>query len=300
MREAEGSLFGHAWLKGPDGKPWASRSTVTLRLDSWEPRPLDEWPQGQPVRHPEVGRNVGAHLYLGYGPLTYQRGQGTRLKTAREIAPGSTRLRIAVRTAAPPCHLDDVLLLWSWFGAIGGRCRNGWGSMTVDGVEARDVGALRRYSRPMSECLADEWPRAIGTDTRGLLLWRSRETFHDWSAAMKALAELKVEIRTSLPFAAPGNGVQDRHFLASPVTHHGAPWDGGDYRLSNQLCFKVRRDADGLRGVALHLPHGLPTALIDEVQPAVPRAAFTERQARVWGIVHGILDRSPLMERWPA
>ncbi|MCS7044407.1 MAG: hypothetical protein NZR01_16605, partial [Bryobacteraceae bacterium] len=69
MREAEGRLFGNAWLtQRVNGREEtaASRSMVRLRLSSWAAGGRKTW-QGldsQRVQHPEVNQPVGPHLYL--------------------------------------------------------------------------------------------------------------------------------------------------------------------------------------------------------------------------------------------
>lgn len=79
MREEEGKLFGNAWLeKEVNGRSQsaASRSLVRLQLSAWKDGSQRIWQnaRAQTVRHPEVPKLVDAHLYLGYGPLTYKGG----------------------------------------------------------------------------------------------------------------------------------------------------------------------------------------------------------------------------------
>ena len=128
VREREGRLFGHAWLQ-EKGQAWASRSRVLMRLGKWTKGTLERWPPDPRVRHDEVRRDVGAHLYLGYGPLKFER--GTILKASRALAAGET---ISLLLLTPPEHREEVvraLQLMAWFGAVGGRSRNGWGSLEL-------------------------------------------------------------------------------------------------------------------------------------------------------------------------
>jgi CRISPR-associated protein Cmr1 len=302
LREEEGTLLGHAWLKtraSGKEKTWARRSTVRLVIDGWQEGALRAWGTDPKVQHPEVdagGGRVGAHLYLGYGPLVYSKEtRGTVLKRPSAIDAGTTfTLAFQHAPAGAGLRLDEVLDLWRWFGTVGGRCRNGWGSLEVDEGTASglDPRTLEPYLRPLESCLRADWPHALGRDERGALLWRSQRTFGGWQDAMEELARVKIAFRTAVSVATSSSGVADRHFLASPVTNHSAPWDrSGRARLANQLCFKVLPTAHGKQAVAFHFPHALPGAL---ERPAESRDL--QRQLKVWRTVHGVLDRE--MVRW--
>ncbi len=323
LREAEGQLFGAANDEGGGSQ----RSRVRLRLDTWSKGKLQgAWGNDPRVNHREVGpngREVGAHLYLGYGPLSYQ--QGTALKANAAIQAGEfARCRLAwpddEKTVA------DAIQLMHWFGSLGGRSRNGWGSIAVQHESIAPVipekftfqkGLLGHISRPLRECLELDWPHALGRSADGrLLVWKSRETFSDdWRAAMQALAKAKIEFRTQKLQFAHGETqhqtkptdipFEDRHLLAYPVTHHavagwaeefapgklkydGRGWVVQSTRLANQLRFKVTRNADGkLMALIYHLPCGLPGQLAKSLGRQAPSI---ETQTAIWSRVHDYLD----------
>lgn len=315
MRELEGRLFGHAWLReGHEGQVWACQSQVRVRLDQWTRGNLTSWDPADPqVTHPEVGeggRNVGAHLYLGFGPLVFSFRSGrTSLRDASALSAGTpVELTIISKPeVAPELHLDEITRLWKWFGTIGGRSRNGWGSFDVkaDGLSAAlDLDALRPFSRDFAACFSEDWPHAIGRDRRGLLLWRTRDC-GSWSEAVRTLAETKIDFRTHLGFSwsAAGSQVGPRHVLAYPVTNHGVEaWNhGGDesFRLANQLLFKVVEVVEGsttrYRGLVVHFPHRLPEVMLERLNPHV-RKAVREGEQGAWQTVHRRLDEQ--MMRW--
>lgn len=324
VREEEGLLFGHAWL----GTPTAGRSRVRLQLlDGWRAGTLRQQagggqqppPRGQPqrggaqqggfpetqVQHPEVGnpppRNVGANLYLGYGPLVYQRGLGTVLKKSPVIANGETvRLRIHCPDVVQG-DLETVLRCIHWLGTLGGRSRNGWGSIELEGIDIPPVwdpaacATLRRLSRPWRDCLKLDWPHAMGHDDKGLLVWTGSELFPSWEEAMKKLAEVKIAFRTALRFTQPAGTVDRRHLLAYPVTNHPVrSWDprGGRQRqgrLANQVRFKLYW-RDGRIGILVyHLPAKLPRRLLNDLNNA-EKAFVTQHEAATWQQVHQKLD----------
>ncbi len=272
MREQEGELFGSA--AGNSGH----RSRVRMRLDRWAQGMLTQWEEDGRVPHPEVGKPVGADLYLGYGPLTYDKGaRKTRLKANAAIqADESAGLRLAFPTTAADL-IDRALALIDAFGTLGGRSRNGWGSVSLEDAPALDTLPLRDWR----DCLDRDWPHAIGSDAQGALVWQTGP-FDDWRALMRRLAEIKIGLRTQFQFHSGNNAPrpEKRHWLSHPVTHHNVrPWKQG--RLPNSLRFKAVRDSSGkLRGRIFHVPCLPPTQFHPDL------GAIKD----VWQQVHAYLD----------
>ncbi len=278
LRNEEARLFGAA----SDGQ--GSRSLLRLRLEHWNPGRQRGWQATERVQHPEVGRNgaaVGADLYLGYGPLAYDRNsRGTRLKANAAIQSGEKNtLKLAFPESDAPL-IEHTLALLNAFGTLGGRSRNGWGSVVIDGMDWVDNGRLPL--RDWQDCLQQEWAHAIGQDDYGPLIWWT-EAHDDWRSLMKTLAEIKIGLRTQFAFTT-GNGARSpeaRHWLSYPVTHHSVrPW--GSNRLPNSLRFKVWRDADGYWGCVYHMPCKPPQTFQPEINTLIP----------IWQQVHHHLDET--------
>jgi len=306
LREEEGRLFGAANDEGGGSQ----KSLLRLRLDAWSVGKLrGGWGSDPQVFHPEVGqngRNVGAHLYLGYGPLVYQ--QGTHLKHNAAIQAGETNvLRLVWPGREGP--LAELVQLLHWFGALGGRSRNGWGSLELEHLHtgegrgecapmaplAADHPLLRRVIRPLADCLRLDWPHALGLSDDGRpLIWQSTSAFATWREAMQALARAKIGFRGQFVLGAPGP-FEQRHLLAYPVTHHAVRAWGNQTRLANQLRFKVAMNSDGAFVARIfHLPCALPR----ELAQALGRSAPSPRQqADIWQQVHGWLDNQPAFRR---
>jgi len=295
LREAEGQLFGAANDEGGGSQ----KSQVRLRLGSWSEGKLQgAWGNDPRVNHPEAGpsgRDVGAHLYLGYGPLTFN--QGTALKSNAAIQAGeSASLRFAWPDDATV--VANAIQFMHWFGTLGGRSRNGWGSVALQhesivavmpsqsGIQS---GLLQSVSRPLTECLDLDWPHAIGRSADGrVLIWKSKEIFGDWRQVMQFLARNKIGFRTTLfPLGAPGR-FEERHLLAYPVTNHAIQAWGNQARLANQLRFKVVQGPDGrFSALSYHLPCNLPRDLVQKLGPQAPKL---QAQEAVWSRVHSWLD----------
>ena len=180
-----------------------------------------------------------------------------------------------------------------WFGTLGARARNAWGSLYLEQEEGAalpplSAAALAPWLRPLASCLERDWPHAIGTDQRGPLVWLTPER-SSWRRVMKDLARLKITWRTQaapFPNALPGD-LGRRHLLSLPVTNHEIRLPGWERnsRLSSQLRFKLQRTAGGgLRGVIVHLPCRVPALLSDALRGRLPD------ELPLWQDVHRVLD----------
>lgn len=300
MREEEGRLFGHAWLKtdrDTDGKEVAGRkSRVRLRLGHWHDGTLKNWQAGAKVAHPEVKVPVDSGLYLGFGPVVLERGQrDPSLKSGAAIQAGEhARFALAFPADAAPL-IDAALRLMHTWGTLGGRSRNGWGSFTLTGEDEASRALLAAPALATTDwqtALRLDWPHAVGHDTRGALVWQTAP-HADWRVLMKTLAEIKIALRTQFRFTT-GKGAsqpEERHWLSYPVTNHSVQgW--GNLRLPNTLRFKLRPHGDGgqLVGAIFHMPCQPPGAFRPDFRTL----------ASVWQQVHRHLDATPSLTRIPA
>ena len=288
MRLTEGRLFGVAADEGD-----TRQSQVRIRLGRWDMGKEKNWGKGLKVFHPEVGKKgmpVGSDLYLGYGPLAYDKNtKGTRLKANAAIQAGEENdLKLAYPDAEKSL-LDRALALASAFGALGGRARNGWGSLALQGDTLPGLESLPL--RDWRDCMNSGWAHAIGQDEKGALIWATK-TFQDWQEVMQTLARLKIELRTSFSFQSGNNAPrpESRHWLSYPVTNHSVRAWGRDSRLPNTLRFKVRHAANGkLYGVIFHMP----------CKPPVQFSPDDDALAQVWRKAHQFLDEHDAVQRSP-
>ena len=298
MRDIEGHLFGHAWLendKDEQGqKVAARRSEVRIRLSQWSEGKETAWSnQDAQVQHPNVhdrdgrAKPVGAQLYMGFGPLIFDR--GTALKANAAIQ-AKEQAELAIAFPDNQTYLlDHALQLMDKFGTVGGRSRNGWGSYSLVSINGHSNPSKLPPSQPLAQCLREDWPHALGADSQGLLAWQTTPQ-KDWAGLMKTLAQIKIAMRTQFDLNSGKNAPmpEDRHWLSYPVTNHSVASWGNNARLPNQLRFKVRPTADGqLIGVVFHMPH-MPPA---DFRPTAPNLE------RIWRQVHTHLDQSTTLKR---
>lgn len=303
LRREEGRLFG---VSADGGE--SSRSAVRLRLSDWKPGTQLGWDTDDKVAHPEVTNaagsviHIGAQLYLGYGPLAFKGGK-TALndkppRTAIAVDEYKTLIIITPDELAP--EIEHAMSMAAWFGSLGSRSRNGWGSLQVvsrprtPAIPDLSSSAIAPFQRELSRCLELDWPHAIGVDGSRPLVWRTKR-HATWGGLMRDLASIKIAFRTqpdlmSLAGVPPGQ-FAPRHLLAYPVTHHGVHgkhW-GQQGRLGNQLRFKVFKAGKQWVGTIVHTPCRLPAEMLADLSPGV-RQNFDAAALASWRQIHKALD----------
>jgi len=276
MKFNEGRLFGHAWLKNDtdsEGRSVSARkSVVRIRLAPWADGRLSKMP-----RTPKIGAgriSIASGLYLGYGPVKSETG----LKMNHPIGPEeSSLLEIGYPSDEEGAEwIEKALGLIHWYGTIGGRSRNGWGSLTLEPVDGTPAIGLETvaYQRDWRQALKVEWSHALGKDETGALIWTTA-THDRWEEVVGELGR----IRKQLNGACKGT---ERMILNQPVKGKGA-------RVPSSLRFKLRKSGSGsLYGVVVHMP------CTPDVIKGNPSA--TEK---VWRRVHELLDADSGLQRLP-
>lgn len=289
MREAEAHLFGSV----NEATGGAMQARLRIRLAEWKKGTLTTMPRSGQTVHPEVkgGMNIGTFLYLGYGPLGFERG-GVKLNKGNALDPSQKNMLTLIgqdMSAAEWQNIDKAMQLIHLFGTIGGRSRNGWGSIqlydikTNQPIAALDAIPIRSIS--LEKCLAHDWPTAIASHQNQTLIWRGKSAgYASWGEAIDQLAKIKIAIRTQFKFDSNRHPQPEpRHYLSYPITNHAvSPW-GNNKRLPNALRFKVVKDATGKYvPIAVHLPHKLPADFNANIS--------TEKLTQIWQQVYQKLD----------
>jgi len=307
LRDQESHWFGSSAEK----ETGASR--FRLQLNDWRGKTLNrqQFQQIQfgTVFHAEVGKKVSASLYLGYGPVTWDSdSKSAQLQRVSALPVDNFRELKLVYPNGLDNTIEKVMGLLGLFGCLGGRSRNGWGSLMIEEVvdqggvqplfeealldesnqKARDW--LRLWAIPWKDALDQDWCHALGLDEKGLLLWRT-EPQRRWIDVLEQFAKVKVGMRTQFHFkgAGPHKNLCDRQILAYPVTNHLLQAWGNKARSANQLLFKVLAVTGGFLGIIVHLPHSVPGPLKAALRQ-VPLANIRQREEKVWSEVHQYLD----------
>lgn len=291
IREAEGALFGRAWNDAGsstdvNAESGFSKSLVRIRLDDWAIGSLKTVPD---IGKVTMGKNsVPGAVYAGFGPVINERKVGPRLKANAAIqAETSSQLRLAFPESANRSgEIDRALALMDRFGTLGGRCRNGWGSMQLTPLDGTPELVLDNIpTDDWRHAIQRDWAHCIGTDSRGLLIWHS-PAFVRWEHAMKCLAQARADMRRQ---------VKEHLLLAYPSTGKTLPgWKNTD-RVPHSLRFKVVREAQGHRAQITHLPCRPPDELWNNLPESHRRELVsTFSQAHEFLDAHGSFSRASL------
>jgi CRISPR-associated protein Cmr1 len=204
--------------------------------------------------------------------------------------------------------VSDALQLMAWFGTIGSRSRNGWGSLSLEaksdtkGLSSRpgaENELLRRIGREWTKCLELDWPHALGFSCGKPLMWIS-QPYPDWRKVMGCLANIRVEVRAVAKAYAGPERIGGIHLLGYPAGNHwelrqlkkGKPQrDDQEGRLATQLRFKVLRTSEGLTGMVFHMPHRFPDELMDRLT-VEQKEWLRNNEQEAWTEIHKALDGS--------
>jgi len=291
LRQREAELFGSA-----AGEENTGQSKVRLRLGHWNKGTLSQWPKRGFRR---IDDQVSSDVYLGFGPVA----PPSRKQNIRDIhLSHSPAIEVQTETNTltigfdKKCSLQQIkevkqaLQFIAWFGTLGGRSNNGWGSLhiTGEGIESccPPSTGLSAHALSLDDCLKCDWSHSFARDEEGLLLWT--EPVASWQKAVDRLGLLRKESRKAVKHL-QGPGVYGTHLLGYPVMRPLAQAWNKDARLANQLHFKVLQSADGFILCVTHLPCTVPDVVWkNNQQPS--RDWVAHNQNAVWHAVHRMLD----------
>lgn len=298
MWREEGQLFGAASDKAGGV---SLKSRVLLRLKHWDAGQLgnDKWPKEMSTIQVGQGR-VRADLYLGYGPIapaSTKQNRSAPTVDRRAIDPKKQRNELFIcfdreTTEAQRKEVLQAIKLLAWFGGVGSRSRNGWGSLTLQGndlpVFPQSSVDIDTFCRPFESCFDQDWPHAIGKDKNGALAWTGRwdgGAFKDWREAVIFLAGLRRDIRAAAKTFGRNQDISANQLIAYPVTNANNNRWGNDERIAGSLRLKVLQTEQGFIPIAIHLPCAVPKHLFEKLVPA-DRHWINDQQVAIWAKVH--------------
>lgn len=319
MRQLEGDLLGNAWLEPVGGRARHRRSRVSIRLGDWRMGTVtsSDWPGGpmESVVTTADGKGPRADVYLGFGPvLPPSKKEGRGAISIRNAISPEQSVDFALRFPAEHAsELEDVVQLMAWFGTLGSRCRNGWGSVRFDARNGtREIvslpitghALLQRVCREWTDCMALDWPHAIGRDSGGPLAWAT-PAFNDWRRSLGSLANIRVGVRRVAKAFFHQSGLGGVHLLGYPA---GGKWTleelkkghpqraDQEGRLATQLRFKVCNTQAGLVGLVFHVPHRFPDALLWRLTDG-QQQWLRGKEQEIWKAIHHALDTNSRLSR---
>jgi len=306
LRKKEALLFGSASDKGEFA---SEKSKVLLRLRHWQEGNIDslDWKklrfQQVTTTRSERG-TVRSDIYLGFGPVlppsTKEGRRSIKLNTPPAINAGqeaTLEVRIDSDKDSAIREVENALKLIHWFGTLGARSRNGWGSVQMvplDGtphISELSSSSFSGLTRDFGDCLKLCWPHAIGKDEKGPLVWRTKKRFKDWPEAFDFLAKLKVMVRRDAKTKKREGGfIGGIHLLGYPAggKWEVSQWDG--MRFACPLRFKVFKDGNGFSSLIFLMSCTIPEMLTDKLKP-VDKDWLSNNQLEIWKDIHKAIDK---------
>ncbi|TXF11483.1 RAMP superfamily CRISPR-associated protein [Pelomicrobium methylotrophicum] len=238
MRREEGLLFGNAWLDGEYNK-----SKVRIRLETPNGVPTQAWIRGKQKGVAPLSTGLDTS-YAWFGLA--KRGGNLPDRTAiKADDKEGVRVLCAAYTDEMDGRMKEIMRLIDAFGLLGSRSRGGWGALHVEGIEPLGAQEIRRYARPLDQCLQHDWAMSLAVDNQGLCVWQSQSRFKSWSDAMRSVASLRKAVRTKLKNV-------ERKDLRQALGF------AGKGRMPSPLRWKIVPDSNGLFIRVFAMPHKLP------------------------------------------
>uniref|UniRef100_A0A7V4LBY0 CRISPR type III-associated protein domain-containing protein n=1 Tax=Desulfobacca acetoxidans TaxID=60893 RepID=A0A7V4LBY0_9BACT len=301
LLQDETRLFGSAGEQEGEG----GQSLVRVGVVSQSVPQTDALKTDCKIPYPKFHGGVEGLLYLaGIGLLE----TNCVVKMPRSYFPPGSDFTLEVDCSEKEeAEVKKTFAFIQAFGALGSRCRNGWGSFAVTsgGLSREDaVGYLQQFTHPWEMGFEQDYPTCLGRDDKGPLLWKTGFPRKTWEEAMRDLADAYAGLRARTeggigPLDADGKSDPgERHLLGFPLTNHPAEskfnqgW-GHDGRHASPLRFVVRRHPTGFVGFVLHVPHRFSDTMTRGID-----ALEKNNQLAVWGKVHRKLDHLLVRARY--
>lgn len=296
IRDQEKELFGAAAEEKKDNngdKSKYGRSKLLIKFDKWSLGTSNAKPNTGKVKHIEVqkapGGLIDSELYLGYGPISL-----SGAKRSISISDSNT-LRLCFPVKNKDEFIKTVKLI-AYFGTIGSRSRNGWGSINIENAKCDNENIDLGFNKNLISCFAKEydkalraydWASCIGKDSKGLLIWKTNDC-RSYEEVIRLLAKIKIDFRTHFKFHDGDNAFKpsERHIISYPVTKHGIK-GMKNARNANQIRFKVIKDNNTYYGLIFHMPCKVSDNFFDNKSIIND---YRKLEENVWGKVHISLD----------
>lgn len=273
MHRQEGELFGNAWLTHEDGRGKKvndyCKSLVRLRLYDSKDAP-HTWQEGTQKGVAPMSTGLDTS-YAWFGLIKRSGKNRESLPDRSAIKAGASESSKTLSIAAPEkdwFSIERAVALAHAFGTLGSRSRGGWGSLHIAGAPLLSVSEIKRYARPLDECLVNDWGSSLALHNGRLCIWESKANFKEWSAAMAAIAVERRHVRTTL-----GKDLRIALGFAQPG------------RMPSPLRWKLVRTSGGSLLIRVFaMPHRIPEGSGQMLSP--------EQLKSAWGTVLKTLNES--------
>lgn len=269
MRQAEGQLFGHAWLENDKDKSGnkvaARKSEIRLRLKPI--RQESAWEKGSQQGVNPLAKNIQTS-YAWFGISNRGPGLADKAGVAANNAESQKILNLSVPDEQENVFIEIIKLI-NFTGSMGSRRLGGWGSLQMALLNEQPLSLnLQKYILALESCLEHDWSLAIAKDDNGPMVWQSKDSFSSWSEAMGFIAARRKEVRQALKL-----NIDLRPALG---------FASGDKRMASPLTWKIVEANDKFAVRVVAMPHQMPQASGKNISAV--------NLLRAWNIVSATMD----------
>jgi len=262
LRKKEAKIFGSSEEKT------GGESSFSLRVVHDTPlKPTkDKFPK-QNIQVASKGKTFSVNIleYLAYGTLENKKGEGNLFN--REYIPCSTRFDM-ILTIKDDSYEKEILrtfLVFSLFGGIGSRSRNGFGGFHVLNIEQKlesiksDFSLSKLYSKENLNRLIKETDiTPYPSFSKKTKIFKAKNTHDSWDKALGEIGKIYRGIRSSdlkingAPFEMK-HSYNKRKYIGAPIIVDKREVSFLE-RHAKPYLIKIAKESDKYRGYILYLP----------------------------------------------
>ena len=256
LRKKETLIFGGS------GDEDARKSSFTMRVENarinyYGQKEWDSDLKNYKVAGTRQGQRISVGLfdYLAYGVAVYDKEQRKNLLQRAGIAPESKFDLIVCVDKEFKTDVEESLNLFSCFGAVGSKSRNGFGKIVIDKMDTNFEKLCNKY------CVNnDSYPEytAFG---QYLSVFRTKKSYGSWHEALfqigKAYREARIGEHATEGLLGDHHSGENRQYVALPLTIDRKDVKDKSIsisRMTKQFFMIVEPENGGFRGYILHLP----------------------------------------------
>lgn len=251
LRKQEGQIFGSS-DEGVGGSSFAIRIIHNEDIKSIK----DKFPM-QNITVTSKGRSFQVNIleYLAYGTLEYKKGEGNIF--IREYIPAKTKFQFHLNFTDTTWYHEvlKALYVFSLFGGIGARSRNGFGSFNIKNCQ-EIFSDLSKYS--LDKFINKIEPLPYPSFAKDTKIFKTKTTHNSWDAALAEIGKLYRNIRSG-EIKLDNKSFENKHtydkrqYIGSPLIVDKKEKSFLD-RHAKPYFIKVAKEGDKYRGYILYLP----------------------------------------------
>ena len=277
LPQKEGAIFG---FTGEGGR----KSSLILRTEGEDIVPYittEPLPRADYLLYRVKGHDLNILEYMAYGTYTYDKNTKKNVLDRGYIKSGYTfRLVIQMQNNGYLSEVIRALQYFCWFGGLGAKSRNGFGSLKVRAIDGDLPDATREslISLPGQNSLApfnnvQELPH-FSALSGGARLFKTRRDYKTWDACLGEMGHAYRNSRLSLE---PAHSYQQRQYIGAPLIVNKVQKSRLD-RHAKPYFLRVHECQGRYSGYLLYLPSHYCTGLAGtrpDLDPAREDAGFT-------------------------